>query len=356
VLTYAWPWVLFALILALHAVLPGRWVDGYLRDASGRPLRYHLNGLPVFFTSIALWAAACKTGLVAWDAFYVARWEMAASACAAGLLFTALIVLPAPPQLGKSLLADVYLGRVDNPRWLDGKVDAKMALYLLGATLLELNLLSYAAHHLALFPQDPSPGVFLYVGLFTFFLVEYLFFEEVHLYTYDFMAEKVGFKLGWGCLVFYPFFYAVGLWTQAEVPNPRTPPALLAVVAVLFFLGWSLARGANLQKFTFKRDATRPFLGVKPVALSDGERQVLVSGWWGVSRHVNYLGELLMASALALSLGAPLAIGPWLYPLYYVALLVPRQRADDVRCAQRYGPLWQEYEKRVPWRIIPYIY
>ena len=61
-----------------------------------------------------------------------------------------------------------------------------MFLYLIGATLLELNLLSFAAHHVLLYPHDYSPGVLLYVGLFSFFLVEYLFFEQVHfclLYT-----------------------------------------------------------------------------------------------------------------------------------------------------------------------------
>ena len=31
-----------------------------------------------------------------------------------------------------------------------------------------------------------------------------------------------------------------------------------------------------------------------------------------------------MAPALALCLGAPRSLGPWLYPLYYVALLLPR--------------------------------
>jgi delta14-sterol reductase len=348
---------MFVVVLALMAVVPGRWVDGYvLHTETGKKLRYRLNGLRVFFVTLLLWALACRSGLLAWTAFYEHRWEMVISACLVGLLVTLAIVLPVPAKPGSNLFADLYLGRLDNPQVREGLVDAKMYLYLIGATLLELNILSFAAYHLQQFPDDPNPGVYLYVGLFTFFLTEYLTFEEVHLYTYDFMAEKVGFKLGWGCLVFYPFFYAVGLWTQAEVPNPHTSPLLLAAVAALFFLGWTLARGANLQKFTFKRDPSRPFLGVQPVALSDGERRVLVSGWWGVSRHVNYLGELLMASALALSLGEPAALGPWLYPLYYVALLVPRQRADDVRCAARYGPLWDEYEKRVPWRIIPFVY
>jgi hypothetical protein len=39
-----------------------------------------------------------------------------------------------------------------------------------------------------------------------------------------------------------------------------------------------------------------------------------------------------------------------------VALLVPRQLDDDRRCAQKYGALWQEYQRTVPKRIIPFIY
>ena len=63
-----------------------------------------------------------------------------------------------------------------------------------------------------------------------------------------------------------------------------------------------------------------------------------------------------MASALALVLGHPTALAPWLYPLYYVLLLVPRQIDDDRRCALRYGALWDEYCRRVPYRIVPYVY
>jgi delta14-sterol reductase len=232
-----------------------------------------------------------------------------------------------------------------------------MVLYLVGAVLLELNLVSFAAHHALLHPNDASPGVLLYVALFSFFLMEYLFFEEVHLYTYDFIAERVGFKLGWGCLVFYPFFYAVGLWGVAENENPHTPTPLLVLFALVFFSGWVLARGANLQKYHFKRDPTAVVFGrLKPEALEGNGRKVLVSGFWGLSRHINYLGEFLMASGLALSQGYPLAWQPWAYPLYYVALLVPRQLDDDRRCAERYGPLWDTYRQRVPWRIIPYVY
>ena len=240
-----------------------------------------------------------------WDWLWTHRWSSAAGAFALGLLISAAVVLPVPNR-GGSLLAELYLGRLANPQILAGRVDAKMFLYLAGATLLQLHLLSFAAHHLLTYPGDPSPGVMLYVVLFTWFVCDYLIFERVHLYTYDLFAERLGFKLVWGCLSWYPYFYVVGLWSVANLRNPHSPAWLTVLATVLFLAGWSLSRGANTQKFVFKRDPDRAFLGwLAPRAFTDGERRVLYSGFWGVSRHVNYLGELLMATGLALSLGWP---------------------------------------------------
>ena len=351
------PLAVYVAVTLLHLAIPARRVDGYVIDPSTqRPYRYRLNGLAVYVAIVGVWALLCSRGLLAWDFFWTTRWEGLAGSCVLGLLFTLWVVLPAP-STGKSLLADLYLGRAENPQWLGGRVDAKMWLYLVGATMLGLDLYSFAMHHRIAFADEPSPGVDLYVALFSFFLCEYLFFERVHLYTYDFFAERVGFKLGWGCLCFYPHFYAVGLWSVADLPDPKTSAAALASAALLFGLGWSLARGANMQKFAFKRDPNAKFLGwVAPVVVTDGQRSLLVSGFWGVSRHVNYLGEILMATGLTLALGHPGVWTVWLYPLYYVALLVPRQIDDDRRCAAKYGALWKEYCSRVPYRIVPRIY
>lgn len=346
----------YALVMLLHVIVPARTVDGYAIDPeTGKPYRYRLNGLIVYLLTVGLWALACSLGWLEWDFFWTTRWEGLAGACVFGLLFTLGVVL-SEPATGKGLLADLFLGRAVNPQWFGGRVDAKMWLYLIGAMMLGLNLYSFAMHHFLAFPDDPSPGVALYVALFTFFIVEYLFFERVHLYTYDFVAERVGFKLGWGCLLFYPYFYGIGLWSVADLPNPHGPAVLSPVAAVLFFFGWSLARGANMQKYFFKRDPTKKFLGITPEALTDGKNRLLANGFWGVARHVNYLGELLMATGLTLALGYPGLLTPWLYPLYYVALLVPRQIDDDRRCAEKYGALWKEYVARVPYRIIPGVY
>ena len=351
------PWIIFAGILALHLSLPARRVAGYVHDEhGGERLSYRLNGPLTMVACIGIWAALGLGGAVPWDWLWQHRWSGAAGACALGLLVSAAVVLSAPGR-GGALLAELYLGRRENPQMFKRRADAKMVLYLVGAILLQLNLLSFAAHHYLAYADDPSPGVALYVALFTWFIWDYLVFERVHLYTYDLFAERLGFKLVWGCLTWYPYFYAVGLWSAADLPNPQSPVWLLVLSGLAFFAGWVLARGANMQKFTFKRDPQRTFLGrMVPHAFSDGERHVLHSGFWGVSRHVNYLGEILMACGLALALGWPLLVGPWLYPLYYVALLLPRERDDDRRCAEKYGALWEQYRQKVPWRIVPKVY
>ena len=86
------------------------------------------------------------------------------------------------------------------------------------------------------------------------FTGEYMLLECVHLYTYDLMCEKLGFKICWGCLVFYPFFYCVGMWPLiVDVPAGADleAPALCAIAA-LFGVGWMLTRGANMQKYFYK--------------------------------------------------------------------------------------------------------
>ena len=350
------PWAVFAGIFVLHLVLPARRVAGYVRDErSGNVLRYRLNGPRVFLFTAGLWFAAGTSGVLPWDWLWQHRWPGAAGALILGLVVSAAVVLTAPGS-GGNLLRDLYLGRRANPQPFGGRADAKMFLYLAGAVLLELNLLSFAAHHFLTHPGDPSPGVVLHLALFTWFVCDYLVFERVHLYTYDLFAERLGFKLVWGCLAWYPYFYAVGLWSVADLPDPEAPAWLLVLAAALFFAGWTLSRGSNLQKFRFKRDPERAFLGIRPRALGDGERRLLVSGFWGLSRHVNYLGEILMAVGLTLALGRPGMLVPWLYPLYYLALLLPRERDDDRRCAAKYGPLWERYREQVPWRIVPGIY
>ncbi|MEP6844815.1 MAG: DUF1295 domain-containing protein [Panacibacter sp.] len=350
------PLLIYTLILILAIALPGRWVTGYVTKAhSSQRLRYRLNGILVFFIVVATWFVLGYKNILPWDWLYVHRWQSLLGAVIFGLLFSLAIVLPNEP-VKQYHFADLYLGRLENPQLWNGRLDAKMCLYLIGAVMLELNALSFCAHHYLLYGMQGSTSIIVCTGLLSFFLIDYLSFEEVHLYTYDFFAERVGFKLGWGCIAFYPFFYAIPLWATVDLPGSDASPAWLIFSAIVFFGGWALSRGANLQKYHFKKDPNKVFLGITLKTIADNNHTLLVNGFWGLSRHINYLGEILMATGLVLSTGYAQLIWPWLYPLYYVALLFPRQADDDKRCALKYGALWNAYKKKVPYRIIPFIY
>jgi delta14-sterol reductase len=350
------PVLISGVILILNALLPGRWVTGYINQPDSKEkMKYHLNGIFVFIIMVLIWFLLGYVKILPFDWLYAYRWYGLAGASVSGFIFTLVVVLQHPP-VRKSFLADLFFGRIKNLQILNRRVDIKMWLYLIGATMLELNVLGFTAHHLILYRDMASVGFLLSAVLITYFIVDYFIYEEVHLYTYDLFAERIGFKLGWGCLVFYPYFYSVPLWATADLSYSRTPIWLFIIYVLVFLSGWVLSRGANLQKFYFKKYPWKKFFWIKPEIITDGSRSLLINGFWGFSRHINYLGEILMATGIVLCTGYPMLIWPWLYPLYYVILLFSRQYDDDRRCALKYGNLWKTYVKRVPYRIIPFIY
>jgi len=89
--------------------------------------------------------------------------------------------------------------------------------------------------------------------------------------------------------------------------------------------------------------------------LSDGKHSLLANGFWGASRHINYLGEITQAIAIALASGYFGVWMVWLYPAYYIALMLTRQADDDKVCKAKYGELWDQYAKKVKYKIFPFL-
>jgi protein-S-isoprenylcysteine O-methyltransferase Ste14 len=349
------PLIAYAVITILHVAIPAKRRTGYVKsDVTGRVLKYRTNGRFVLVASIILWFGLGYFHVVSYVWLYETRWSGLIGACVIGLAFSLYIVLRYP-STGKPFLADLWFGRSKDVQISDGFVDAKVWFYLVGAVMLQLNVLSFAAFHLESV-KSINPGFLLACAMLTWFCFEYLIFERVHLWTYDFIAERVGFKLGFGCLAFYPYFYTVALWFTARLPNPGLPAWLTILFGALFLCGWVLTRGANMQKYFFKTAPERRFLWITPEALSNGEHSLLVNGFWGASRHINYLGEIIQAVAIALAAGYFGVWEVWLYPIYYVLLFVSRQADDDRVCRAKYGPLWDEYTAKVKYKIVPSLY
>ena len=142
------PWIAYAGITLLHIIIPVKKLKGYVKnEKTGELLQYRVNGIFVLAASVLAWFLLGRFDIVPFDWLYQVRLESLAGAVVMGLLFSFIIVLKAP-STGKPFLADFWFGRLVNPQFKNGFIDAKMWVYLIGAVMLQLNVLSFAAHHL----------------------------------------------------------------------------------------------------------------------------------------------------------------------------------------------------------------
>ena len=355
------PLAIFIVFFLLQVILPGMRVPGYVRDQeTGEPRKYRLNGILVFVIAVLVWAFEA-TGMPR-DWFYRTTMYALAGGTLFSLIFTLIAVYSQPRKEKRNPIADLWVGRAQELAFFNYRFDVKMYLYVVGGTMLVLNALSGAAYHYDRFGEDANPGVFLYALFFAFYVFDYFIFERVQLYTYDLIHEKLGFKLFWGGLMVYGWLYILPLWGMAAYPDPGFSPAWTYVwligTGLLFLYGWGITRGANLQKYMFKRWPDRKFLGlIEPEYIEAGDRKILCSGLWGVARHFNYLGEGFLALSVALSFGHFDNPWAWTYFVCIVTLFTIRQVEDEAYCAEKYGPeKWAEYRARVKYRIFPGIW
>ena len=355
------PFAVFAAFFLAQFILPGRRVTGYvINPETGEPRNYKLNGLLVFVIAQVVWAFEL-TGMPR-DWFYRSSLYAIAGGTAFCLLFSVYAVFSQPQGRIKNPLLAFWEGRALELPFFNERFDLKMYLYVVGGTMLSLNALSGAAYHYERFGDDFNPGVFLYAGFMTFYVLDYFIFERVQLYTYDLIHENLGMKLIWGGLIIYGWFYILPLWGMAAYPNPGFSAAWtnvwLIVTGALFVVGWGISRGANMQKYTFKRWPDRKFLGlIEPKYIEAGDRKILCSGLWGLARHFNYLGEGFLSFSIGLVFGYFANPWAWTYFVFIVSLFTWRQRQDDTACAEKYGAeKWAEYQARVKYRILPGVY
>jgi len=85
------------------------------------------------------------------------------------------------------------------------------------------------------------------------------------------------------------------------------------------------------------------------------EALLLASGCGGWRGHFHYMPEILLALAWSLPAGFSHFL-PYFYVVYLTVLLIDRAGRDDRRCRKKYGVAWEEYCRRVPWKIIPGVY
>ncbi|MGZ3428547.1 MAG: hypothetical protein ACXVCV_17965 [Polyangia bacterium] len=340
-------------LFVLRKVVPGPMHRGQLlRDDTRK--EYKLNAFYILLLVCALLAVGQVTHAFSLTTVHRLFWPLFVVGNALAILQSAWLFLRgrrarrARGDELKSVLHDFWFGAELNPDlW---GVDLKMFAYvpsLIG--LLVLNLSFAVAQWEAL--GHLTTRMMLYEAFFTIYVFNYFQFEYGMLHTWDVIAENFGFMLVWGDAPFVPFFYSIGGWFVLRNPEPM--PAYQAVaLCVLFGVGLWVFRGTNQQKHQYKENPSAPIWGRTPETVGG---KLLVSGFWGIGRKLNYTGELMVYFSWTLCSGTE-SIVPYLLPLWLVCLFSHRAWRDEQRCHAKYGALWEEYCRRARFRMIPFLY
>ncbi|XP_032090108.1 delta(14)-sterol reductase TM7SF2-like [Thamnophis elegans] len=356
----------FALVLAwlafqalLYQLPLGKITEGsLLRDKSR--LKYRINGLyAVLVTAVMLGAGLARGLRLSYIYDHILQLAFAATVLAfvlSALLYFKALLAPeaalAPSGNSGNLIYDFFMGHELNPRFglFDLKVFFELRPSLLGWALINMAMLAKETE----LRGSPSLAMILVNAFQLLYVMDAFWREEAVLTTMDIIHDGFGFMLAYGDLAWVPFLYSLQACFLVTHPQKLSLP-LAGGIVLLNGLGYSIFRGANSQKNTFRRNPADPRVaGLRTIPTATG-RRLLVSGWWGFVRHPNYLGDLIMAFAWSLPCGFT-HILPYFYIIYFTLLLAHRDARDDHQCLRKYGLAWHEYCRRVPYRIVPYLY
>ncbi|CAL4074102.1 unnamed protein product [Meganyctiphanes norvegica] len=186
------------------------------------------------------------------------------------------------------------------------------------------------------------------------FMVDYIWFEECLFTTFVYQHWGLGLMAINGLLA-DPFFISI---TTRFILNHRTEMEwyFLVGIAAVNLVGYSIMRGSVSQKHILRSNPNDPAVqNLESIPTAAGNR-LLVSGWWGIVRHPNYLGELLIILSWTLICGIKYAL-PWVFfLLYLVSKYFLQIRPVEAFCQKKYGAAWDSYTSRVRSRLIPKVF
>ncbi|KAI0754892.1 ERG4/ERG24 ergosterol biosynthesis protein [Daedaleopsis nitida] len=344
----------YAYLVAAWYVLPGRWIEGLpMRD--GKKKSYKINAFPTLLLTLAIFAGVVwRDGLEPTRIVYD-KWIGLLTASTFFSFVHALACYAASFREGALLalggnsgnvIYDFFMGRELNPSI--GSLDLKSFNEIRPGLILWVIIDIALACEQAIRCGGSVTDSMLLVLLFQCWYVADSVYNEPALFSIT--TDGFGFMLSLAITI-EPFVYS--LQARYLVFNPvELGPLYTCLIIGVKLLGYYVFRAANGEKNDF-RNGKNP----KNLTFMTTERgtPLITSGWWGMCRHPNYLGDLIMSVAWCLPTGFSTPI-TYFYAVYFAALLMHRERRDDEACRKKYGGDWYRYKKLVPWRIVPYIY
>lgn len=364
-------WVFLAFQCVLYITLPGVWAKGDpIPHRDNIRLDYFCNAVFAFWVTVATAGALHVSGLFPItdliDNFgaYMSVGIFSGIAVSFIAYFSA-IWRGAQHRMTGRFIYDFFMGAELNPR-VFGIVDLKMFFEVrLPWFLLFLISISVAVKQYETYGYV-SPQV-------CFFLLAHWLYanacgkgEELIVTTWDMSHEKWGFMLIFWNMAGVPMTYCHGvLYLARHAPSEyqwSTPvnTALFVMLLAAYYVFDTcnsqknrfrqMEKGTMIQRKAFPQ---LPWQTVEnPTFIKCEAGTLLTSGWYGLARKVHYTADFcqFMSWGLICGFASPL---PWFLPAFFMCMILHRAKRDTDRCAEKYGPAWEEYKRQVPYLFIP---
>jgi len=372
-------WVAFQAVLAmlpdvLQYIIPG-YVGGIQHGAitpAGQVPAYNVNGLQAWVITHGLWFANIYYFKLFRPAELFERMGALSIICnicgyvLASFAYIKACVFPNHKEDCKfsgNFFYDYLMGAEFHPKlgkYFDFKLFFNGRPGIVAWTLIDLSAAAYQIENYG----KLTDSMLLINVLHAIYVVDYFWNETWYLKTIDICHDHFGWYLAWGDLAWLPFTYTLQALYLAYNPVELGDVRFYSIL-VLGLIGYYIFRSTNSQKDSFRKNPTQYKIAGVPAKYikckynsSDGkeyESTLLISGWWGVARHMNYTGDLMGSLAYCMCCGFDHLL-PYFYIIYMTILLVHRIYRDEDRMKAKYGADFEKYKKVVPYRLVPGIF
>ena len=359
---------MFSLLQLILMRLPGKAYEAPMHP-SGHIPRYIDNGLSAYLITCLLFFI-CTFGLnlfsptILYDNFEGLHTALNVLGIVLSLiLYVKGLTFPSSSENGSSgnLIFDFYWGTDLYPRFFGW--DVKMFTNSrFGLMFLQMMVFSATAKQYMSYGYV-SDSMWVNCVLQTQYLFKFYLWEEGYFKSTDIVVDRGGFYLSWGCLTFMYAIFNIPHCFLASHPIELGLPVSLSMLFAGTLSIW-ITYWIDQQKVIVRSKQGKCLVfGKKPEVIHakyktvSGEEKtsiLLCNGFWGISRQFHYLPELL--AGMIWSMTAKFThLFPYTFILTLLVIIAQRSFRDEWKCSEKYGKYWEQYCKKVPYRIFPYI-